>query len=894
MKAIGLIVVTGFFLFSCSVFKENKKTLRSTANVDQIDNKKKTTDSAAAKKPKPYPEIITKKAITDSGLFVVHKIDDKYFFEIPGSLLEHDILIVSRIAKSSSNFQKNWFGYAGDEINENVIEFTKGPSHKLFIRKISYDERSFDSSGNGMYRSVENSNMQPIITSFDIKCYGSDSAMVIDVTDWLNIDNNLLFFNHNYKSVFGIGGFQKDKSFPIGVQSFPLNVELQSVTSYLNMDEPLTFELNTSMVLLPESPMKPRYYDERVGYFGVSYKDFDDPGGVKTSIMINRWRLEPKPEDREKYLKGELVEPLKPIVYYIDPATPKKWIPYLMQGVIDWQKAFEKAGFKNAIYALEAPENDPEWNLFDARHSAIIYKSSQFQNASGPHVHDPRTGEILETHINWYHNVIQLLHDWYMIQTGPNDPRARKMVFDDELMGRLIRFVICHEVGHTLGLAHNFGASSTVPVDSLRSKKYLDSNGFCPSIMDYARFNYVAQPEDHFEANELLPGIGVYDEWAINWGYRWLPQLKTREDEKVYLDQWTSRSLDSDNRLFFGRQQDFGAVLDPRSQSEDLGDNAMKSGNYGIENLKKVMANLIEWTREPNADYSSLSRMYKEMINQYSRYIVHVVNNIARYTWTPKTQSQKENVLGFISREKQKEAVQFLQDQVFATPFWLINNDITLRVGGSSTNLPGDIQNATLKFLLSGYGIPFYTYNRMMLAYQIASPGNQYSFDELLTDVEDGILKEIKSRSNIDYYRRRLQKIYIEKLIEMNDFSISNHLFETNAARSDFFTIVQSHMKNIIKNINKALPDLKDSDTKEHLLTLKTRLLNSLNPNTYIPKLGQSGSNTQSSKIMIDEPILFPQFNPNGCRKMLNASDIDCWQNVNPFLQQKTIRIDSF
>ena len=477
--------------------------------------------------PKPYKDVITDKAKTDDGLFKVHKIDDKYFFEIPDSLLNREILVVNRISKAATGMRIGFFGYAGDQIGQNVVRFEKGPNNKIFLRTISYAEYAKDSTS-PMFWAVTNSNIQPIAAAFDVKAYGKDSSgsssatSVIEVTDYVNSDNDVLFFNSNIKSAVRLGALQSDKSYIVGIRSFPINVEITTVKTYARTPVApggfgggaspsggnLTVELNSSMVLLPKVPMQARYFDARIGYFTVGYTDFDaNPQGVESVQLIKRWRLEPKDEDMEKYKRGELVEPTKQIIFYVDPATPKKWVPYLIEGVNDWNVAFEKAGFKNAIVAKVAPtkKEDPDWSLEDARYSAIVYKPSDVANASGPSISDPRSGEIMESHINWYHNVMELLQNWYMIQASPSDTAARKMVFSDELMGQLIRFVSSHEVGHTLGLRHNLGSSSTVPVENLRNKSWVDANGHTPSIMDYARFNYVAQPEDHVDENGLFP-----------------------------------------------------------------------------------------------------------------------------------------------------------------------------------------------------------------------------------------------------------------------------------------------------------------------------------------------------------------------------------------------------
>lgn len=884
MKKIAFIGVVSVILFSCTSSKRNasvppvQKGKMPTASIDSA--KKAVADTNKISRPKPYKEVITAKAVTDPGMFTVHKIEQKYFLEISDSILERNILLVARINKAASGKRPllGFYGYAGDQINENTIQFVRGPNDKLFIKIISFLERSTDSSENGMYQTVRNSNLQPIAAAFDIKAYTPDGkGVVVDATDFINNDNSILFFDPSLKKIFELGGLQADKSYTQGISSFPVNLELQTVKTYTKGDATATYELNTSFVLLPKIPMKPRYYDRRVGYFDRSYIDFDKPQGVEASSMITRWRLEPKEEDEARYLRGELVEPKTPIVYFIDPATPKKWVPYLIQGVNDWQKAFEKAGFKNAIYALEAPTNDPEFSLLDARHNAIIYKPSAMPNASGPHVHDPRTGEILETHINWYHNVMQLIHDWYMVQASPNDPKARKMEFDDSLMGQLIRFVSSHEVGHTLGLAHNFGSSSTIPVDSLRSKAYVEKNGFCPSIMDYARFNYVAQPEDSISGEALFPRINVYDEWAIDWGYRWLPQLKTQEEEKAYMNQWIINSLKRDKRLLFVPQG--MGVNDPRAQSEDLGDDAIKAGYYGIQNLKRVLSHLKEWTREPNTNYSSLWRMDKQVIDQYSRYIAHVMYNIGLYTWTAKTVEEKGEVVGFVPKEKQKKAVEFLQEQLFTTPEWLYNKDIFALVGGYGAMLPSIIQYNVLQYHL----ITFKTYQNLVYI-QMQYPKEAYTFDELLTDLEKGIWKELKTIAPVDFYRRALQKIYAERLIDLADPKASNGAWTLDIKmHSDMLAITQSHIRSILSNINKALPRYKDKDSRNHLIDLRERLNSALD-------IRQKNVTTQNPQSIINTfnfnkmNVPFGELGTVGNEENLKVYR-SCWEdNNNSFL----------
>ncbi|WP_162141645.1 zinc-dependent metalloprotease [Pedobacter heparinus] len=828
------------------MFKKKQKTVTTsiaTATKSTSDTTKKTPVS----KLNPYDQVITKNTKSAYGLINFHRVQDKYFFEIPNSLLETDLLVVNRISKGASGTSQANSGYSGDQINENVVRFSKGPNDKLYIKSVSYTERSTDSTDNGMYRSVRNSGLQPIVAAFDIKALSKDStAVVIDVTDYLNGDNEVLFFNSGAKSGLKLGGLQADKSYISSGKAFPQSLEIKTVKTYSKAAGPAspgipptgignaTYELNSSIIRLPQNPMLPRFYDDRIGYFSTGYIDFDrNSQGVAQTTMITRWRLEPKKEDEAKYLKGELVEPTRQIIFYIDPTTPKKWVPYLIQGVNDWNIAFEAAGFKNAIVAKEAPTNaqDSTWSIESARYNVIVYKPSAISNASGPHVHDPRTGEILETHINWYHNVMQLLRNWYFIQAAAVDPKARKMKFDDELMGQLIRFVSSHEVGHTLGLTHNFGSSSTVPVEKLRDKAWVEANGHTPSIMDYARFNYVAQPEDGISEKGIFPRIGIYDKWAIEWGYRWFPTFNSREEEKSHMNNWIVKQLKMDKRYWYGEQSI--NVSDPRRQSEDLGDNAMKAGYYGIKNLKRIVPNLIQWTNEANEGYKNLDIMYKEVVAQYKRYISHVVNNIGLLSWNKQPVEENGDLLEFTPKNKQREAVRFLQDQLFETPKWLMDAKIFKKVGGQGPNLPLALQVPALNQLLSPDN-----YLRLVI-YKDAQPENAYEFHQLLNDLMQGIWKELPNQLPIDYYRRNLQKVYAERLIELLDLSKSADPMEKIQGpyfnyRSDMSPIVRSHMKTLLHKINSALPLYKDKLSREHLLQVKSRLQNTLNPNAVI------------------------------------------------------------
>jgi hypothetical protein len=810
------------------------------AKADTTKKGPAVTPTAPAKPgPKPYKDVITAKAKTDRGLFLVHNIDDRYFFEIPDSLLNREILLVNRISKAAAGNRGSMMGYGGDHIGDNVISFEKGPANKLFLKSISFAERSQDTTEQGMSRTLLNSNIQPLVAAFDIKAFAKDSVtkkggVVIDVTDYMNGDNDIFFFSARAKRGLSLGGIMPDRSYIKEIKSFPMNIEIRTLKTYTKTPAPMpggmpampggatpaTYELNSSMVLLPSKQMKPRNFDPRVGYFATGYVDFDaNPQGVKNQAIITRWRLEPRAEDVEKYKRGELVDPAKPIVFYIDPATPKKWVPYLIAGINDWQVAFEQAGFKNAIVGKEAPK-DPNWSIDDARHSAIVYKPSDIPNASGPHVHDPRTGEILETHINWYHNIMLLLRNWYFIQASAIDPAARKTKFDDKLMGELIRFVSSHEVGHTLGLRHNFGSSATVPVEKLRDKKWVEANGHTPSIMDYARFNYVAQPEDNITAKGIFPRIGDYDKWAIEWGYRWTPQFKTAAEEDAYNNKLIIKRLSANNRLIFGTESD---PNDPRNQSEDLGDNAMKSSEYGIKNLKRIITKMPDWAKNENEGYEDLSALYSEMLGQFNRYIGHVAKNVGGIYTSPKTVEQKGTVYSRTPYAIQKEAMDFFNRNVFTTPTWLIDQSILDNIGQNPTDIVNRVQISALARLLTNN-----TMNKLLNA-EVTDGKDAYKITDLFADMNAGILTELNSKTEIDIYRRNLQKTYVDALISMvkppapAQGGMTGRQSGLPASQTDVASFVKAQLREISALAKSAVPNASGM-TKYHLEDLSDRI----------------------------------------------------------------------
>lgn len=792
--------------------------------------------------PKPYKEVITDKAISHTGLFTVHKVDDKWYFEIPDSMLDREFMAITRFSKTAAGDGI----YGGELANQQTLEWEKGPSNTLFLRVVTLV--SMADSTNKIYKAVKNSSVDPIAAAFEIRAYGKDSAsVVIDVTDYFRGDNLIVSIPSGIKSHMKLGGLAMDRSYIEHINTYPINTEVRTVKTFsvgggmpspfgLSFASPsdaagaVTLELNTSFILLPRVPMKKRLFDPRVGYFADEYVVYsDEQQKVDNQEFIVRWRLEPKPEDREKWMHGELVEPAKPIIYYIDPATPRQWVPYLKAGIDDWQKAFEQAGFKHAIEARDWPENDTTMSLEDARYSVLRYFASDIENAYGPNVHDPRSGEIIESHIGWYHNIMEILHDWYMIQTAAVDPRARTMHIDDSLMGQLIRFVSSHEVGHTLGLRHNMGSSSTVPVEKLRDKAWLDVHGHTPSIMDYARFNYVAQPQDSIPEADLFPRIGEYDRWAIRWGYAYVSDAAPKEEAKI-LDRWIIDSLKANPRLWFGGE---GFNQDPRAQLEDLGDNSMKASDYGIRNLKVILPQLPKWTFEANDKYDNLEEMYRQVIAQFSRYMGHVLKNVGGIYETFKSVEQPGDVYEPAPKARQHEAIIFLDRQLFTTPRWLLDTAILYKISSPVSGDPvGSIQTGVLGSLLSSSRL-----NTLMLSSGRYGETRTYTVENLLADLHRSIWKELTTHQPIEVYRRNLQKTYVESLISILSPASPvvsapgiTLFFGPNTRNTDLPSIARAELASLRSQIEAAIPSESDKLSKYHLVDLASRIKKALDP----------------------------------------------------------------
>ncbi|OUR92697.1 zinc-dependent metalloprotease [Flavobacteriales bacterium 34_180_T64] len=813
-------------IVSCSTAKKASAS-KSASTAAKSGSKKSGKNDI-----QPYSKVITKDAKSDAGLFTIHKLDEKFFFEIPDSLFEREMLMVTRISKTASGI-----AYGGDKQNEQVLRWQK-KGKKILLRVVSYNVFAADSLP--ISEAVSNSNFEPILYAFPIKAIGKDStSTVVDVTDLFSKDVKSLGLINRRRKQYKVTRLDGDKSFIESIKSYPKNIEARHVKTYAAGAAPsnadtgtISIEINNSMILLPETPMKRRYFDERVGYFTRNQIDYGSENQKSETVTyLNRWRLEVRDEDIEKFKRGELVVPKKQIVYYIDRATPMKWRKYLKQGVEDWQVAFEAAGFKDAIIAKDPPtvEEDPEWSPDDARYSVIRYLASNIPNAMGPNVNDPRSGEIIESDIFWYHNVMSLLRWWFFAQTAAINPDAQSAQFEDEVMGRLIRFVSSHEVGHTLGLPHNWGSSVAYKVEDLRSAEFTQKYGTAPSIMDYARFNYIAQPEDKGVA--LMPDVGVYDKHAINWGYR--PILDTSaEDEKETLNKWITDHAD-DPMYRFGHQQ-LGDVVDPSSQREDLGDDAMLASYYGIKNLKRIVPNLIKWTTKAGEDYNDLGEMYGQVIRQFNQYTNHVSNNIGGVYEYYKTADQSGAVYTHVNKDHQKKAMTFLQDNLFETPSWLIDKDIFGRIEYS-----GSIERVRRMQVRALNNVLSLGKMARLIENETLNGSSAYSLTEMMRELRQGIWSELRNGKNIDTYRRNLQRAHIDRLAyfmtaenqrKAPTFGGYQKSTAVNTSQSDIRAIVRAELKTLDRQVKSAASNASGMN-RIHLQDAIERIDAILNPN---------------------------------------------------------------
>lgn len=813
-----LLVCVVVVLIGAGCASTQSATTAQTSTASQ--NQRASKDDDGLKK---YADVITDEAVSDSGLFHIHRIDEKLFYEIPDSLLDTEMLLVSRIAATA-----NEIGYGGEKANTQVVRWQRQDDN-ILLRIVSYENVADEDKP--IYEAVRNSNFEPIIKSFEIQALSKDSAgVVIDVTDLFADDVPSLGLQKSRRDEYKVRRLDTSRSFIEKASSYPQNIEVKTVLTYDAAEPPsnsstgtISLKMNHSMVMLPKDKMQPRMCDNRVGYFNVEMTDYGLDTQKATEVCyITRWRLEPS--DMEAFQRGELVEPKKPIVYYIDPATPEQWRPYIKQGVDDWNVAFEAAGFKNAIRAADppTPEEDPEFSPEDVRYSVIRYFPSDVQNAYGPHVHDPRTGEILESDIGWFHNVMNLLRNWYFIQTAPANPAARGVEFTTEEMGELIRFVSAHEVGHTIGLPHNWGSSAAIPVDSLRSPTYTAEHGTAPSIMDYARFNYIAQPDDG--VTNFMPRIGVYDKWAIEWGYKPIPEANTAKAERPILNEWIKEHAD-DPEYWYGRTS---ASFDPRSQNEDLGDDPVLASELGIANLQRIIPQLVNWTYREGENYDDLEELYGQVAGQWSRYMGHVARNIGGVYETYKSYEQDGVVFEPVPEERQEAAMAFLQAHAFQRPDWLLNTDVLNRIqhAGALDEIR-QRQVGIVNMVLDPQRLA------RMIEAEVMLGDDAYTLAEMMEDLRTGLWSELQRGEEINPFRRSLQRGYVERLEYLMTeeveppparFRAFIAFTPVDVSQSDIRPYVRGELTTLRREVSAALSRTSDRATQLHLRDTLVRI----------------------------------------------------------------------
>ena len=814
MKKVTVLVLLFIFAFPIHTYsqsKRKKKEQEAAAKELALKNQA-SADKKKDQKIKEYSQVITKDAKSQKGLFAIHKVADKYFYEIPKTMLGKEMLLVSRISKIPSGLG-NGYVNAGSSANEDLITWERFQD-KILIKVKSYASVANDSLPINL--SVKINNYEPTLYAFNIEAFSKDSAnVVIDVTKFFSSDIKALSgLDPAIRETYKVKNLDESRSFINSMKSFPLNIEvvqdftyIASKPSVLESTETISIQMNQSMVLLPEIPMKPRLFDERVGWFTVSQYDYSSEA-LKSDrkTFIRRWRLEPK--DISAYNRGELVEPIKPIVYYLDPATPKKLRKYIKAGVEEWQKAFETAGFKNAIICKDSPtkEEDPDFSPEDIRYSVIRYVASTTRNAVGPSVSDPRTGEIIESDIIWYHNHLRSYRNRYLLETGAANPKARTLDTSDEDMGEMMQMVIAHEVGHALGFPHNMGASCSYDVEKYRNPEFTKENGISASIMDYARFNYIAQPGDGDV--RFVRKMGPYDSYATNWGYRVIPDVTTPESEVKVLDKWIEEK--ANNPIYrFGNQ---GSYFDPSSQTEDIGNDAMKASTYALKNLKIVTENLPKWTSDKTNDYTDLQELYDELLTAWSRYVGHVTTNIGGVYENYKKPIQGGSIYSVVPKAKQQEALSWLNKNAFSSPTWLVNNNVLKNTAYTGyVEKFRAVQSRFLNRLLS-----FETLGRLGDGANLSAAN--YSPLLFLKELRLGLWQEAAKGQNVTVYRRNLQRAYLERMEFLSKEKMSADAKDDFylTSQSDVRALVRGELNQLLKTLQIAKSAAVDSETKYH------------------------------------------------------------------------------
>lgn len=787
--------------------------------------------------PQPYDKVITKDAKTKEGIFKVHQIKDKYYYEIPKAELDKEFVWVSQIAKTTLGV-----GYGGQALGRRVVRWERN-ENRIFLRNVNYsvvaDPRL------PIAEAVQNANSDSIIMAFPVAAWGPNESAVIEVTRLFSTD----VFEFSARQRLSATALDAARSYIERISAFPTNIEARSSMTYTRAAAPAgapggggggaaaagmppgsaTIVLHHSMVKLPENPMMPRLFDERVGYFSVANMDYGRPEHrAQERRYITKWRLEKKDPN------AELSEPVKPIVYYVDRATPAWLVPYTIRGVEAWQRAFEAAGFKNAIISKRQPTKaeDPNFDPEDARYSVIRWLPSTIENASGPHINDPRTGEILESDIQMYHNIMNLQRSWYFSQVGALDSRAQKFPMPDDLMGRLVEYVVAHEVGHTLGFQHNMKASSTYSQEKVRDKEWVKTMGHTPTLMDYSRFNYVAQPEDGIALEDLIPNIGPYDKWATMWGYKPIPGARTSDAEKNTLNEW-AKAQDASPWLRFST--DGSAGSDPGELTEAVGDaDAVKSSTLGLKNLQRVAKLIGPATTTQNGDtYDDMAEIYGRVLGQWTLEMNHVAAIVGGYNTQQRHIGQPGPRFMLIPKAKQAEAVKFLSDNAFASPTWQIDKDILRKIEPiGALNRIRNSQNSVLNNLLSSARFA-------RLVEQSTLDGDAaYHPADFLADVRGSVWKELNGpKVTVDAYRRNLQRSYLD--IANNKLNAApaaapqglpaglGALFVTSGDERAFY---RAELRAISAAASGAIARSSDKATRAHLESVRDQIGKILNP----------------------------------------------------------------
>jgi hypothetical protein len=787
---------------------------------------------ARASAPKPYAQVIPARAVTDTGGITVHRVDERWFLEVPDSLVGRDFLMVGRVAATPANFGA--YIPAGATLQERLVRWER-QGDRVILRGVETGAVADDSLP--IARSVASNYLGAILAAFPVQAYTTDSAAaVIDVTDFFGGDTPALSgLSTQQREQFKVRRLDPARSFVNAARSYPLNVEVRHTQTFEATAPPsdraggtITLEMRQSLVLLPRVPMRPRYADPRAGFFGVERINYGlDEQAAETESFIARWRLEPS--DPAAYARGELVEPVKPIVYYIDPATPARWRPYVRQGVEDWNRVFEKAGFRDAVRVMDPPTDDPQWDPEDIRYSVVRWAASTTRNAQGPSTVDPRSGEIIESDIVWYHNHMRSYRNRLMIETGAANPAARSLEIPEPLMGETMRQVITHEIGHALGLPHNMIASASFPVDSLRSTSFTRRYGVSATIMDYARQNYIAQPGDGLQPEDFIRRLGPFDDFIIEWGYRVFPDAPTPGAERPILDRMLSASS---GPMKYRYLPQYLSGIDPRAQTEDLGDDPVAASGYALANLQRVVPNLPAWTAQPGEDDADLAELYRETVGMWSTYMRHVASVIGGMRVDPRTAGEPGAVYSPVPRAAQQRALAFLAQSAIRTPAWLAPTSITRRVGGTPL---ANAQASVVTALLDARRL-----DRMALSVEM-DPAVAYAPAEYLGDLR----RTVWSTSAPDANLRGLHRVYLDRLAALVSPPAATAgggggqggegpppplLAPLNVPRSDLPALARSELTAIRAQARRAAASAPEGVQRAHWLDVAARVDDILDP----------------------------------------------------------------